>query len=40
MILFLFLHRLSQLRADMPGYLLFYVSVRQPMSAYATHAHA
>ena len=39
-ILFFFLHRRSHRRADMPGCLLLSLSIRQPMSAYATHAHA
>jgi hypothetical protein len=38
--LFLFLHRRSQRRADMPGCLLFYRTIRSPVSAYASHAHA
>ena len=38
--LFFFLQRHSQLRADMPGGLLLFLSIRQPMSAYAAHAHA
>jgi len=38
-ILFFFLHRRSQRRANMPGCLLFFSSIRPPMSAYASHAH-
>jgi hypothetical protein len=39
-ILFFFLHRRSQRRANMPGRHLFHRSLRLPMSAYAPHAHA
>jgi hypothetical protein len=36
-ILFLFLHRRSQLRADMPGCPLFYSPIQQSLSAYDLH---
>jgi hypothetical protein len=39
-ILFFFLHRRSQRRANMPGCLLFFLSLRLLMSAFASRAHA
>jgi len=39
-ILFFFLHRRSQRRANMPGCLLFYPAVQPPVSAFASHAQA